>query len=277
MNLKVIITLIATVVWFGIGWRYYTCHIKGFCGDNSSISAGDPPSATTTSTDSSEESQQNKYPLSFKWGSIVPEKGADFDAYMNALLADTVDGKSLTITGQHFAGEGNSQLGIERAKQIRLLLADYFDTNRIYVSEELLETDSSQNGRFFEAAQFSWKTVDQSIIERIGNELIIYFPYKSTQRIADSSIDEIFEDLVTEIKQKNLGVELVGHTDNIGPDDYNIDLGQNRAEAIKDLFVSKGLDTNSIKISSKGEAESIGDNSTESGRRKNRRVEILIK
>lgn len=71
-------------------------------------------------------------------------------------------------------------------------------------------------------------------------------------------------------------VVVIGHTDSIGSDAYNMRLGQRRAEAVKAFLVSAGISANSIRTSSKGEREPIADNKTAAGRAKNRRVEIKI-
>jgi OOP family OmpA-OmpF porin len=70
-------------------------------------------------------------------------------------------------------------------------------------------------------------------------------------------------------------VVVVGHTDSIGSDDYNMKLGHRRAEAVKAYLVSQGI-RQPIQVSSRGEKEPIADNRTASGRAKNRRVVIEV-
>jgi OOP family OmpA-OmpF porin len=71
-------------------------------------------------------------------------------------------------------------------------------------------------------------------------------------------------------------VIVVGHTDSIGSDQYNMKLGLRRAEAVKAYLVSKGMNANQIRTSSKGEREPIADNKTAQGRAMNRRVVIEV-
>lgn len=67
------------------------------------------------------------------------------------------------------------------------------------------------------------------------------------------------------------------HTDSIGAQDYNYQLGQRRAESVAGYLVSKeGLDPMQVRVVSYGASKSIADNRTASGRRTNRRVEILV-
>lgn len=67
-----------------------------------------------------------------------------------------------------------------------------------------------------------------------------------------------------------------GHTDNKGARYFNHVLGQKRAEAVRDFLVASGIDAQRVKLVSHGERKPIGDNKTEPGREKNRRVVIEI-
>lgn len=71
-------------------------------------------------------------------------------------------------------------------------------------------------------------------------------------------------------------VLIIGHTDNTGSDDYNAKLSERRAEAVKTFAMNQGVAGSRLNTQGKGENEPIADNSTEDGRSKNRRVEIVI-
>ncbi len=72
-------------------------------------------------------------------------------------------------------------------------------------------------------------------------------------------------------------VVVAGHTDRVGPEDYNYELGQRRAERVAAYLVSKeDVDPTQVRVVSYGASKPIADNSTSSGRRMNRRVEILV-
>lgn len=71
-------------------------------------------------------------------------------------------------------------------------------------------------------------------------------------------------------------IVVVGHTDSMGSDDYNIKLSYKRAEAVRGYLIGRGVDANKLVSFGKGEREPIASNSTEEGRAKNRRVEIQI-
>jgi outer membrane protein OmpA-like peptidoglycan-associated protein len=71
-------------------------------------------------------------------------------------------------------------------------------------------------------------------------------------------------------------VEVVGHTDDVGDDAYNLDLSRQRAEAVGSYLVNAGVDSSKIIMLGAGESSPITSNATDEGRAENRRVEILL-
>jgi len=71
-------------------------------------------------------------------------------------------------------------------------------------------------------------------------------------------------------------IEVVGHTDDVGDDSYNLDLSQQRAEAVGQHLVNAGVDPSKIIMFGAGESSPIASNATDEGRAENRRVEILV-
>lgn len=72
----------------------------------------------------------------------------------------------------------------------------------------------------------------------------------------------------------HLAVE--GHTDNIGGDEANMKLSEQRADAVRDFLVQQGLAQNAVTAVGLGKTDPVADNSTSEGRQKNRRVEIIV-
>src|SRR5574338_93134 len=85
-------------------------------------------------------------------------------------------------------------------------------------------------------------------------------------------------DEVVKIMNENPEIKLAidGHTDNVGKEDLNQTLSENRANAVKQYFVSKGIDESRITAAGHGESMPIADNKTAAGRQKNRRVELKL-
>ena len=69
---------------------------------------------------------------------------------------------------------------------------------------------------------------------------------------------------------------IVGHTDDTGGDQLNMDLSVRRAESVKSFISGQNVSSYRLTTSGKGEGEPIADNTTVDGRSQNRRVEIVI-
>jgi outer membrane protein OmpA-like peptidoglycan-associated protein len=74
----------------------------------------------------------------------------------------------------------------------------------------------------------------------------------------------------------SLHVAVEGHTDSVGSDEYNQDLSEHRAQAVRDYFVQQGIPTGSIEARGFGKSEPIASNDTAEGRQQNRRVELVL-
>jgi outer membrane protein OmpA-like peptidoglycan-associated protein len=86
-------------------------------------------------------------------------------------------------------------------------------------------------------------------------------------------LDEIFQSAVV---AEGLKLGVYGHTDNNGSDAINVPLSEKRAHAVKAYLLNKGLKENRIEAKGFGSSKPIADNNTESGKSKNRRVEIVL-
>jgi OOP family OmpA-OmpF porin len=71
-------------------------------------------------------------------------------------------------------------------------------------------------------------------------------------------------------------IEVIGHTDDVGDDDYNQELSEQRAQAMRDYLVETGIDPTKIITRGAGEKMPIASNRTAEGRAENRRVEVLV-
>jgi outer membrane protein OmpA-like peptidoglycan-associated protein len=76
--------------------------------------------------------------------------------------------------------------------------------------------------------------------------------------------------------QPNTEIRIIGHTDSTGTDTINNPLSVNRAASARDYLVGRGVDSRRIQIDGRGSREPIADNSSESGRARNRRIEIFL-
>lgn len=76
--------------------------------------------------------------------------------------------------------------------------------------------------------------------------------------------------------QEGVTIEVYGHTDSAGSDDFNLTLSQARVDAVRNFWISQGADGSRVTAVGRGETEPVADNATAEGRQLNRRVEIVI-
>lgn len=74
----------------------------------------------------------------------------------------------------------------------------------------------------------------------------------------------------------NLRIEITGHCDVRGPAQYNMALGQRRADAAKRFLVQRGIDANRVTVRSRGEAQPLDPGTTREAHARNRRAEFAI-
>ena len=77
-------------------------------------------------------------------------------------------------------------------------------------------------------------------------------------------------------KYPNTDVLIVGHTDALGTDSYNMGLSERRASSAASYLTAQGVNSGRLRSVGRGETEPISDNGTETGRALNRRVEVAI-
>ncbi len=104
----------------------------------------------------------------------------------------------------------------------------------------------------------------------------LYFPFNSKKPQVSEALSRYFMSVANWMKSDPSHViTLTGHTDNIGPEKANLALGLRRVMVIRELLIEAGVPFQQIDVISRGESQPLADNSTEKGRLRNRRVEII--
>ncbi len=149
-------------------------------------------------------------------------------------------------------------LNVTKNMNVRIDTVYISKVDTIYVTKESIENKTN--------------IVEKESNLNLVNKVILFeFDKSIVQR---SSFGEL-ESLINIMYAKpNIKIELGGHTDNVGSNAYNNLLAKNRANAIKDFLVSNGIEKSRIIVKSFGETKPKTSNSTTSGRKENRRVEL---
>jgi outer membrane protein OmpA-like peptidoglycan-associated protein len=123
--------------------------------------------------------------------------------------------------------------------------------------------------------------IDGVTVERIGEGIALKFDSGilfgfDSSTLQPESKKNIYK--LAEILKKypDSNILIVGHTDSDGSDQYNQSLSEQRAKAVSDYTMMQGVSSSRLSIVGLGENEPIATNSTDAGKRLNRRVEIAI-
>lgn len=121
--------------------------------------------------------------------------------------------------------------------------------------------------------------LDISLIKvKVGKKIVLNNILFETGKsvLTKSSYEEI--DRLLSILEENpkMKIEISGHTDKTGSEPFNFKLSENRAKAVVDYLVQKGISSSRLEYKGFGSLQPIADNATAAGRTKNRRVEFKI-
>ena len=103
----------------------------------------------------------------------------------------------------------------------------------------------------------------------------IYFDFDKTTLKSESFVE--LNKVVDFLKQNSsISIQIEGHTDSKGSDDYNLNLSQGRSQSVVDYLISQGIDASRLSAQGFGESTPIDTNDTDAGRANNRRVEFRV-
>ncbi|MEM7269307.1 MAG: OmpA family protein [Pseudomonadota bacterium] len=118
-------------------------------------------------------------------------------------------------------------------------------------------------------------------VTNTGEELLVNLPESITFDFDRADIKPEFYDALGKVSstlnnyEESL-IDIVGHTDSVGSDEYNQRLSQRRADAVSSFMQGRGVISQRIVAYGQGETNPVATNDTESGRAQNRRVELII-
>ena len=119
-------------------------------------------------------------------------------------------------------------------------------------------------------------------VARQGDNLVLRMPSDVTFASNQSNIDTRFYATLDDVagvlnRYDQSTVDIVGHADSDGADDYNLNLSRQRASSVAQYLVSRNLLADRVYVDGKGETAPVATNATSDGKAQNRRVEILIR
>ena len=168
---------------------------------------------------------------------------ASSTAQITAAQADADQSRAIAQQAQQNEHNADSEKAVIRAQLSEQL-------------NKILETRDSARGLIvsmsdvlFDTGQFSLKPGAREKLAKVAGILIAY---------------------------PSLNIEVGGYTDNVGGDDMNQTLSENRAGAVRDYLVEQGVATNSVTSKGFGNTLPVASNDNSAGRQENRRVELVV-
>ena len=118
-------------------------------------------------------------------------------------------------------------------------------------------------------------------VTRQGDELILNLPAGVTFPVDSANIQPQFRTTLDQVadtlkQYPSTFIDIYGHTDSTGSDQYNQALSERRAASVADYLSARGVQSARIATRGFGETQPIASNDTEAGRAANRRVEIKL-
>lgn len=118
-------------------------------------------------------------------------------------------------------------------------------------------------------------------VQRQGDNILLTMPNQVTFGFDQATVQSQFYPVLNNVagvltQYPSTFIDIVGHTDSVGSDSYNMDLSQRRAQAVASYLIGKGVVGQRLVVRGVGEQFPVASNDTETGRAQNRRVEILI-
>lgn len=206
---------------------------------------------------------------------------------------DANGNKRFNITGYYTSNETNNSafpnLGLARANSVKNYMITKGISSKVINTFGGLKDDlvSDKNKDFLGPLSFDiftrtdeatlkdkeFKEICETIKE---NPLKLYFDSGKAHINLSKEQREKFTSISSCIDKLGMIVQVIGHTDNTGNSENNMNLGQKRADFVKDYLVQNGILKENIETSSKGQNEPIANNATKEGRVKNRRIVVTI-
>lgn len=133
-----------------------------------------------------------------------------------------------------------------------------------------------------QAAELEQTLGDAISVTNEGDRLLVNFPQDilfatNSATVSGSARGDLRELAANLQRYPETDVEIVGHTDNTGPADFNFDLSTRRAGAVGQVLVGAGVASRRITALGRGEDQPVASNLTDEGRALNRRVEVVIR
>lgn len=179
--------------------------------------------------------------------------GAAGGAILGAIIGNNVgkggNGELGAVIGGVVGGTAGVIIGNKMDKQAQKIENEIPGAEVERVDDGIVITFDENSGVYFATDKYNINSASQTTLDKLAG---VFMEYPDTN------------------------ILVVGHTDSVGSEEYNMTLSKNRAYAVTNYLVGKGLFSSRFTTNWFGESQPMHDNTTEVGRAKNRRVNVAI-
>jgi outer membrane protein OmpA-like peptidoglycan-associated protein len=205
---------------------------------------------------------------------LASERQASTDAQAQA-QAQTDDANRQKAQAQSDAAQAKSDMAANQALSAAAVTAAQSDANQSRLAAQQADTDkAAMRARLSEQLNSILQTRDSArgLIVSMSDVLFDTGQY-SLKPGAREKLAKVAGILLA---YPGLNIEVGGYTDNVGGDDMNQKLSENRADSVRDYLVQEGVTTTSVSARGFGNTLPVASNDSSAGRQQNRRVELLV-
>ncbi len=274
MNTKALLTLLALLGWI-LFCNWWWCNNKEECNcDKNEVAIAAPVA--------------NNGIIRFNSSDAATITNEQWPSFRDSIANLINTGKRLEIVGYYGSQEKNSSkfenLGIARAEVVKAdMLKQFASINPSRIScVGVVKDDLNTATPPFIATNFNIKDTIATpsdaggVVATDSNDILIYFPTGSATKEPSKEVDQFLTKLGARLSTSAEKAIVTGHTDNKGAIAKNLQLSKDRAAFVKTILVKHSAVDANISTDGKADREPIGDNTTDAGRRQNRRVRIQI-
>jgi outer membrane protein OmpA-like peptidoglycan-associated protein len=179
--------------------------------------------------------------------------GAAGGAVIGAIIGNNVgkggNGELGAVIGGVVGGTAGVLIGAKMDKQAQKIEEEIPGAKVERIDDAIVVTFDENSGVYFATEKYDINTASQTTLNKLSG-IFMEFP--------------------------DTNILVVGHTDSSGSENYNMTLSKNRAYAVTNYLINKGLSSGRFTTNWFGETQPMHDNSTSEGRAKNRRVNVAI-
>ncbi len=176
-----------------------------------------------------------------------------------------------------------------KAKGYQMVFTDSYGTARYYITGRKGPqwVYASSEGNFYKVIAVKAKEMEQQVvaanadgwsdqINQTGRVSVYGINFDTGKATIKPESEAVLKELLALFqKQPDWYMVVAGHTDNVGTDAINIPLSRQRAEAVVAWLAAKGVDRSRLVATGLGSKKPLADNTTDDGRAKNRRVDLV--